>query len=199
MPSVLSESKISEANGNPTRWKTVSNYFRIIITEKSKQVMQKYHLQNRPNREIISQPEIIEILKKGKYAVISMCANNEPYIVTLSYGFDELRNTLYFHCSKQGLKLDFIKKNPRVCATIIEDGGYIQDECGHKYKTAVFWGDMKFVSDLDEKKHGMSILLNHLENKPEIIGDKLSVSDTYYDKMEVLKLKIIQIHAKAGR
>ena len=73
--------------------------------------MQKYHLHNRPNREITSQIEITEILKKGKYAVISMCAENEPYIVTLSYGFDKLKNILYFHCSKQGLKLDFIKSN----------------------------------------------------------------------------------------
>ena len=58
---------------------------------------------------------------------------------------------------------------------------------------------MKIISDLDEKKHGMTILLNHLENKPEIIGDRLSKSDNYYDKLEILKLEIIQIHAKVGR
>ncbi len=72
--------------------------------------MQKYHLHNRPNRELKSQTEIVNILKTGKYAVISMCADNEPYIVTLSYGYDELKNTLYFHSAKHGLKLDFINK-----------------------------------------------------------------------------------------
>lgn len=161
--------------------------------------MQKYHLQNRPNREIITKSEIIKILKNGKYSVISMCIENEPYIVTLSCGYDEQKNTLYFHCAKQGLKLDFISKNPKVCATIIEDGGYIQDECGHNYRTAVFWGEMKIVNDINEKKHGISVLLNQLENKTEIIIDKLSKSDNYYDKMEILKLEITEIHAKAGR
>lgn len=161
--------------------------------------MQKYHLHNRPNRELKSQTEIVNILKTGKYAVISMCADNEPYIVTLSYGYDELKNTLYFHSAKHGLKLDFINKNSKVCATVIEDGGYVQNECAHNYKTAVFWGNMEIVADMDEKKHGMKVLLNHLEDNPEVVDEKLLKSDTYYDKMEILKLEIIQIHAKAGR
>lgn len=161
--------------------------------------MQKYHLRNRPNRELTDPSEIIAILEKGKYAVIAMCRNNEPYLVTLSYGYDPEKNALYFHCSPEGLKLDFIKQNPQVCATVIEDGGYIADECGHNYKTAVFWGKMNIVSDLDEKKLGMTILLHHLEHKPEIVKEKLLKSEEFYSKMEVLRLDILEIHAKAGR
>ena len=161
--------------------------------------MQKYHLHNRPNREIKSDSEIYEILNNGKYAVISMCRDNEPYVVTLSYGYDSENNSLYFHCSPQGLKLDFITANSQVCATVIEDGGYITNECGHNYRTVVFWGIMKIVTDIDEKKHGMKILLNHLEYNSEIIKDKLQKSDDFYSKMEVLKLDITQIYGKAGR
>ena len=50
--------------------------------------MRKYHLHNRPNRELTEKSDIDRILKEGKFAVISMCRDNEPYIVTLSYGFD---------------------------------------------------------------------------------------------------------------
>ena len=50
--------------------------------------MQKYHLNNRPNREMVDNSEITTILKSGKYATISLCRGNEPYIVTLSYGYD---------------------------------------------------------------------------------------------------------------
>lgn len=158
--------------------------------------MQKYHLQNRPNREL---SDFSAILTNGKYAVIAMCRDNEPYVVTLSYGYDSDKNALYFHCSPNGLKLDFIKQNPQVCATVIEDGGYIADECGHQYKSAVFWGTMNIVSDLDEKKHGMTILLTHLEHNPEFRKEKLLKSDEFYSKMEVLRLDILEIHAKAGR
>jgi len=128
-----------------------------------------------------------------------MCRNNEPYIVTLSYGFDAGRNSLYVHCAPQGLKIDFFKSNSRICGTIIEDGGYAVDECGHNYKTVVFWGEICFVTDMEEKKHGMKILLNHLENNRDVIQEKLLKSNDYYSRMEVLRIDIDQIHAKAGR
>ncbi len=161
--------------------------------------MQNYHLKNRPNRELTSVEDIHEILTNGKYSVIAMCRDNEPYIVTLSYGYDPEKNTLYFHCSSHGLKLDFIRSNPDVCATIIEDGGYVTNECEHVYRTAVFWGNMSVVTTLEEKKYGMNILLNHLETNPEMIKRMHQKSDEAYRSMEILKLEITQIHAKAGR
>lgn len=161
--------------------------------------MQKYHLKNRPDREITSDLEIKEILQKGKYCIVSMCKGDEPYIVTLSYGFDVDNNSLYFHCASEGLKLDFIKANSRICATVIEDGGYVVDECAHNYETVVFWGDVSFVTELEEKKHGMKILLNHLEDDSEVIQEKILKSENYYSKMNVLRIDIKQIHAKAGR
>ena len=161
--------------------------------------MQEYHLKNRPNREITKDSERNDILQKGKFLVISMCRNNEPYIVSLSYGFDAEKKSIYVHCAPQGLKIDFFKANSRICGTIIEDGGYVVDECGHNYRTVVFWGDIHFVTDLEEKKHGMDVLLNQLENNQNVIQDKLLKSTDYYTKMEVLRIDINQIHAKAGR
>jgi nitroimidazol reductase NimA-like FMN-containing flavoprotein (pyridoxamine 5'-phosphate oxidase superfamily) len=160
--------------------------------------MNQYHLLNRPNREITTE-EVQSILKFGKYAVIAMCRDNEPYIVSLSYGYDAKAGALYFHTAKSGLKLDFIRTNPQVCATIIEDGGYIIDECGHIYRTAVFWGEMTIVTELEEKRHAMSILINHLESKKSVIDDHLFKSEEGFSRMEVLKLTIKEIHGKAGR
>ena len=161
--------------------------------------MKHYHLHNRPNRELTKKSDIVRILEKGKFAVISMCRENEPYIVTLSYGYDAENDTLYFHCAKNGLKLDFLNSNKNVCATVIEDKGYVMDECGHEYESVVFWGDMQIVKDLHEKKHGMSILLLHLEEKDSVIKEKQLKSDDFYSKMEILKLRVRQIHGKAGR
>lgn len=161
--------------------------------------MQPYHLLNRPNRELTQATDINAILMNGKYAVIAMCRDNEPYVVTLSYGFDINKRSLYFHCATQGLKLDFLRCNKRVCATVIEDGGYVMDECGHEYKSVVMWGDMHIVTDLDEKKHGMEMLLFHLEEKASVQQEKLLKSDGFYSKMEILRLDIDQIHGKAGR
>lgn len=162
--------------------------------------MSKYHLTNRPNREIISSEDIEQLLKQGKYVTIALCRDNEPYIVTLSYGYDENRKALYFHASNKGLKLEFLSTNPLVCATIIEDGGYIKDECAHAYRSVVFWGKMKIVDELEEKRHGMSILVNHLETREATIKELLLKSeDRYYKTMEVLRLDIGEVRGKEGR
>lgn len=161
--------------------------------------MQKYHLHNRPDRELTNPEEIAAILLKGKFAVISMCRNNEPYIVTLSYGYDAVNNSLYFHCAPHGLKLDFLAANQRVCATIIEDGGYMEGECAHNFRTVVFWGTMKPVATLEEKKQGMETLLRQLEPDNAIVTEKLAKSNNYYPHMELLKLEITEIHGKAGK
>ncbi len=161
--------------------------------------MQHHHLSNRPDREIKEESEITSILKKGKYMSVSMCRNNEPYIVTLSYGYDSATDSLYSHCSPFGLKLDFIRANPLVCATVIEDGGYDYGECAHNYRTVVFWGTMKIVDNIDEKKHGMTVLLRQLEGEDDIVKEKLLKSENFYAKMEIIKLRIEQIHGKAGR
>ena len=161
--------------------------------------MQQYHIQNRPTRELKLDSEIKEILKNGKFTVISLCRNNEPYIVTLSYGFDSDHNSLYFHCATKGLKLDFIRSNPTVCATVIDDGGYVMGQCEHHYKTVVFWGQLKVVTELEEKVHGMKILLNHLEKDSGVIANYLVKSNSQASKMEILRLDITQIHGKARR
>ncbi len=161
--------------------------------------MEKYHLHNRPDRELKSETDINAILKNGKFAVISMCREYEPYIVTLSYGYDSERRALYFHCAQRGLKLDFIAANNKVCATVIEDGGYIKGECEHEFRSVVFWGNMQVVKELEEKKHGMNILLQHLEGQDSVIRQKMLKAEGSYSKMEILRLDIEEIHGKAGR
>ncbi|HLN19937.1 MAG TPA: pyridoxamine 5'-phosphate oxidase family protein [Bacteroidales bacterium] len=162
-------------------------------------MIEKYHLNNHPEREITSRAEIEGILKNGKYTVISMCRENEPYIVTLSYGYDTGTGSLYFHSAPDGLKLDFIKANPNVCATVLEDGGYVENECEHNYRTVVLRGTMKILTDPDEKKHGMTILLGHLEKNADVVKTKLLKSDGFYSRMAVLKLEINHIQGKEGK
>lgn len=98
----------------------------------------------RSEKEITDEKEIIKILKGGKFTTISTCKNNEPYIVTMSYGYDQIKNALYFHCAQEGLKIDFIKSNTQVCGTVIEDNGY-EDGCGQAYRSVVFRGEMNVI------------------------------------------------------
>ena len=159
--------------------------------------MQSYHMQKK-EREIKDINVIRDILKRGKYLSISMCRENEPYIITLSYGFDNVQNALYFHSANLGLKLDILKENPSVCGTIIEDLGYVSGACSHKYRSTVFWGDMTILRDLEEKKHGFDVLLNHLEENPSRIKKRLLQSEKSYDNTCIMRLDIKKVTGKAS-
>ncbi len=166
-----------------------------LIKSSTKILKSKYHLKKK-EKEIKKQDEIFEILKRGRYAVISMCRANEPYIVTMNYGFDENQKCLYFHCAKQGLKTDFIRNNPSVCCSVIEDRGYCHGKCDHSYRSVVFLGIMYEVENIKEKKHGLDVLLNHLEKNPDPIKKKILKDKTCYEGVNILRLDIKEITGK---
>ncbi len=157
--------------------------------------MPQYHMRKK-EREITDHSRKRQILENGRYATLALCRRNEPYAVTLNYGYDEQRNCLYFHSARKGLKIDFISRNPNVCATIIEDLGYVEGQCDHRYRSLVLWGTMSMVEDLAEKQHGMDILLKHLERHPEEIKKRALSKQDVYQKMAVLRMDIVQMCGK---
>ncbi len=157
--------------------------------------MEHYHPRKKRN-EIINEAEKMALIKNGTYATIALCSENTPYIVTLSYGFDQENSCLYFHCANKGDKLDYIRKNPEVCATIIKDNGYLLNKCDHDYQSLVIRGSLTIVSELQEKKHGLQVLLNHLEKDPLPIFERTIKNDTSYDGVTILKLYMSSIIGK---
>lgn len=159
--------------------------------------MKRYHM-NKMDKEITEVNELLRLIRDGKYSTIALCRNNEPYLVTLSYGYDQEKNTLYFHSSLKGLKLEFLKENSNVCASIIEDKGYIMDKCEHHYSSVVMWGNMTLINDLEEKKHAMEVVMNHLEENPQPIKERALMNDAVYEKAAFLKLEITEMYGKSG-
>ena len=160
--------------------------------------MSDYH-PKRKEKVIHDQAEIERLLTGGKFAVIALCRSDEPYLVSLSYGYDQAKRCLYFHCANAGHKLDFIASNPRACATIIEDRGYLPGQCDHDYASLVIRGKLAVVEDLAEKKHGLLALLEHLEADPQPILARNIKNDASYRAVTILKLTIDAVSGKAYR
>ncbi len=131
-----------------------------------------YHVR-RKDKEITNTNEMRNILKSTKYVTIALSMNNEPYLVTLSHGYDEERNRIYFHCAKEGKKIDYIKANNRVWGQAFIDQGYKHGECNQLYSSVHFMGKVTFVEDLDEKTHAMQCMMKQLERNPDDMIAKL--------------------------
>lgn len=128
--------------------------------------MQKYHLR-RHDKEVKKQSALGRILRSTRYITLSMCMDDEPYLVTLNHGFDQERGCLYFHCAPEGKKLDILRANPRVWGMAIEDLGYLDGRCDHAYRSVMFGGSVFFLSEVEEKRRALEIMIHQQESDPE--------------------------------
>jgi nitroimidazol reductase NimA-like FMN-containing flavoprotein (pyridoxamine 5'-phosphate oxidase superfamily) len=129
--------------------------------------MESYHPLRRKEQEIKDTAELKAILAKTQYVTVAMCRDDEPYLVTLSHGFDKENNAIYFHCAFAGKKIDFLKANNRVWGQAIVDRGYVQGQCDHLFTCVQFSGRVSFVADAAEKRRALAVMINQLEHKPE--------------------------------
>ncbi len=96
-----------------------------------------------------------------------MCHENEPYLATLSHGYDADRKCIYFHCAQEGKKIDILTENNLVWGQALMDLGYVQGACDHLFATAQFRGHVTFIMDMEEKEHALSVMIHDLEDEPE--------------------------------
>ncbi|MDP2859523.1 MAG: pyridoxamine 5'-phosphate oxidase family protein [Bacillota bacterium] len=157
----------------------------------------KSHLRQ-PNRELTDAAEIAAILKEGKHAVLAMCNDNEPYIVTLTYGYDSTKNALYFHCGATGHKIQFIKANPRVCATVFQDKGFTPGSCTYTYKSVVMRGSIAIVECPEEKRHAIETLIDQIWTRATPEDRERATSEKSIAGTTVLRLDIEDIVGKKG-
>ena len=121
----------------------------------------------RKEKAITNENELKAILKQTKYITIAMCQDNEPYLVSMSHGYDPEKNCIYFHCAREGKKIDILKENNVVWGQAVIDAGYIHGKCNHSYATTMFKGKVIFLEDFDEKKAALHLMVYQLEDDPE--------------------------------
>jgi len=124
-----------------------------------------YHVK-RKDKEITDVRVLKKILKDTKYVTLAMSKDDMPYLVSLSHGYDEGRNCLYFHCAEAGKKLDYIRSNNVVWGQALLDHGYAEGKCDHLYASVHFKGKVAFIDDIGEKRSAMECMMNQLDRKP---------------------------------
>lgn len=116
------------------------------------------------NREIRDFDEICALVARCQTMRLGLQGGEYPYIVPLSYGFESAggKIVLYFHCAKEGKKLDLLHENNRVCVEMDGLKGYA--DTGHSvtadYESLIGFGRASEVFG-DEAVKGLELLLSH--------------------------------------
>jgi nitroimidazol reductase NimA-like FMN-containing flavoprotein (pyridoxamine 5'-phosphate oxidase superfamily) len=149
----------------------------------------------RKEKAITSQQAIKKILTGAKYVTVAMCENNEPYLVTLSHGYDQIQNCLYFHCAGEGKKLDILRRNQIVWGQALADKGYAYGKCDHLYATVHFSGRFQFVTEFTEKKAALEVMIEALEENPGPVKEKQLTDEAIRN----VTIGRIDIHNMSGK
>ena len=97
--------------------------------------------------EVMTHDEMEHLLKKSSYGRLGVSFQNETYIVPVSCGYDQGR--IFFHSGKRGKKVDFIKRNNRVCFEVDErEGG----KAGGSWASVICYGTATLRDDIEAKR-----------------------------------------------
>jgi len=140
----------------------------------------------RKDKEVTGIQELIGIIDQCKICRIAMVDGAGPYIVPMNFGYayDGNQLVLYFHCAKEGRKIDAMKQNPMVCFEMDCEHRLIEGDnaCSFAYsfKSVIGSGRAELVDDSEEKKTALSLLMKHQTGREFSFDDKMAASVTVF-------------------
>ena len=144
------------------------------------------------DKEITDISEIEGIIRKATSCRIGLVDGDEPYVVPVCFGYE--RSALYFHGASEGRKVEFIKKNNKICFEIDADVEVVKaEEPCHwalKYRSIIGVGRAYILESDEEKSYGLKLIMNQYSE-----GD-FSFAKSALDSVLVVRVDITGITGK---
>lgn len=134
----------------------------------------------------ISEEECIDILKKEPRGVLSVLGDDDyPYGMPMNHYFNEEDGCIYFHCGKNGHRLDAIRKHDKVSFCVYDEGYRENGDWALHIKSVIVFGKLKVMDDM-ETIVDISTKLSHKFTQDEAFIQK--EIDLYAKETFLLKL-----------
>ena len=106
----------------------------------------------------------LALIDRCSHGVMALTTGEEtPYCLPLS--FVRVGRDLYFHCARQGRKVDLLRAHPRVCVTFVggDDPVFLEPSMYTTYfQSAVVTGTAQEVTSEEEKRMALLALCQKL-------------------------------------
>ena len=108
-------------------------------------------------KQQLSEEKCVEILKKEPRGVMAVARENGyPYAFPINFVYDSGR--LYFHCAREGHKLDAIKKCGRVSFCVMDEGFRRDGEWALNISSVIVFGRVKILADSERIIEALRLL-----------------------------------------
>lgn len=147
----------------------------------------------RKDKEISDRAVIDSILQEAQICRIAMSLDNLPYLVPVNFGYDG--KSIYFHSAKEGKKIEILRENPVVCFEVETKTEVILADvacrCGERYYSVIGMGKAKFLTDMEEKKKALDVIMK------KYAGDrKFEYETAEVDRILLIRIEITGISGK---
>ena len=108
----------------------------------------------RRKRQELSKEECIAILGRATSGVLALAGDDGyPYAVPLSYVYAD--GKIYFHCAKEGHKLDAVRNCGKASFCVIDQDRIIPERYTTYFRSVIVFGRIKILEDEDQKREAI--------------------------------------------
>ena len=151
----------------------------------------------RKDREVAAPEEIAAILEKCPVGHLALSDEDRAYVVPLNLAWRTAdgKMTLYFHCAKEGRKIDLIRKNPNACFEADCSFSLVKGSSACRwsalFESVIGEGRAALVDDPEEKREALDLLMKRygFEGTPVYGPAELA-------EVMVIRLELDEISAK---
>ena len=143
--------------------------------------------------KLMSESDTLALLESGKEGILGTIADNGyPYTVVVNYVY--YNGKVYFHCAKEGHKIDNINNNEKVSFSVYDNVEVIGEELNTKYQSLTLFGRAKVI---EAKQDVLMELVKKYSDLPvkkanEMISKEINIT-------AVVEIQIDHITGKIGK
>ena len=130
--------------------------------------------QMRRFKQQIPEEECIDVLKTELRGVLSVIGDDGyPYGMPLDHWYSEADGKLYFHCAREGHKLDAVTRNDKVSYCVMDKGFRKDGDWALNIRSVIIFGRMKVVEDEEKKREICTNICRRFTDDEEYLQKEL--------------------------
>ncbi|MDI6771721.1 MAG: pyridoxamine 5'-phosphate oxidase family protein [bacterium] len=150
----------------------------------------------RKDKEIQDRGLIDKIMAQAQVCRLGLCKDNAPYVVPVSFGYDGA--FIYFHTAREGMKLDYLASNNRVCFELEHDVKVIPSsaeacEWSVSFYSVIGFGTVEEIVDPPSKVHAVNQIMKHYS------GREWNLDERSLEKTRLWRILIERITGKRSK
>lgn len=149
----------------------------------------------RRKKQLLSEAEIIRILNNRTSGVFGVTGDDGyPYTVPLSYVYED--GKLYFHCAKEGHKIDGIRRNEKVSFCVIDKDEIIPEKFTTHFRSVIVFGRARILVEENERQFALECI--NAKYSPDFREEGLKEIEKDWDRVCVVEIIIEHITGKTA-